>query len=66
MSKRIEDLKKQLRQQYTHYQSVNPSYGCGHALTKYISAEYSEACRALNATLDELATIDPNTPTTRF
>ena len=63
---RIAKLKAQLRKQYARYQAVKPGYGCGHALTKHISSDYSEACRALNTTLDELAKIDPATPTTRF
>lgn len=65
-AKQIALLKKQLKSQYRHMQSVQPGYGCGSTLMKYINVDYSEACAVVNATLDELAAIDPATPTTRF
>lgn len=59
-------LKEKLRKQYAQYQAFKPDYSCGHELSKHISTDYSEACRALNSILNDLALLDPNTPTTRF
>jgi hypothetical protein len=62
----IAKLKAELRKAYRHMQAVQPGYDCGSELSKHISPEYSEACAAVNAKLDELAKVDPCTPATRF
>jgi hypothetical protein len=62
----IGTLKAQLKRQYAHYKRVTPDYDCGHAMMKEVNVEYSLACRELNATLNKLAAVDPDTPKTRF
>jgi len=63
---KIKYLKYQLKSNYSNMRSIGNSYDCGHTLAKEISVDYSEVCRTVNKILDELALIDPATPTTRF
>lgn len=62
----IAKLKIQLAKRYALMQRLRPGYDCGHEMAKQINAPYSEACEAVNKTLDELSEIDPNTPRVRF
>lgn len=63
---KILTLKETLREQYEHYRKLRPDFDSGESWLKYLKDEYVEARRALNETLDQLAILDPDTPTMRF
>lgn len=61
---RIEYLKFCLKTQYRRYQGFE--HDCGIAMLKVVSSSFADCCNQLNVILNELATIDPDTPTRRF
>lgn len=63
---KIAALRRDLTADYYTYRRLRGEVDCGIELHKTMSAEFSELCRRLNATLDALAKLDPNAPQTRF
>lgn len=56
----IARLKARARRQYDKYCEIRDGLDCGNAMANAASASLGEARAEFNATMDELAKIDPN------
>lgn len=63
---KIASLKSKAKSLYITMHGRGDRLSCGHSLAMHVSGSYAEACIELDKVLDELALIDPETPTRRF
>lgn len=66
MSDEIKRLKRKARSAYIRYRSIAGEFSCGANLAAHISSRVSIPAREFNNAMDELAKIDPDTPTDRL
>lgn len=64
--RKIKELKKKARSAYQTYHSILAALPCGAALGEYISSTASQAKQEFNDTMNELNTLDPESPRTRL
>lgn len=62
----IESLKIRARYHYEAYNRVAEGYSCGATIMQHISSEARDHAREFDDTMDQLAKLDSNVPTSRL